>query len=89
MGCVGRRKRGGVSELVFMVSDIPWQTASGSLGQPGSPKALSSLGHCPRPIFLACLGPKNDSGHRQVASSATDRGEDVRVKACGSGAPLP
>lgn len=72
-----------------MVPDIPWQTTSGSLEQPGSPKALSSLGHFPRPIFLACLGPKNDRGHRQAASSATDRGEGLRAKVCGSGAPLP
>lgn len=40
----------------------------GSLGHPGGPRALFHLGHPPRPILRACLGPKSDRGHRLAAS---------------------
>lgn len=37
------------------------------LGSLGQPRALSYPGHSPRPILLACLGPKSDRGHRLAA----------------------
>lgn len=52
------------SEPVSMVSESPWQSTAGCLGQPGGPKALSHPGHPPRPILL---DPKSDRGHRLVA----------------------